>query len=324
MSDALYERYKDALRRGHVAAERSRTDAALEAYGEAARLAPDRALPLVGIGNVLARIGKADEALAAFDAALERAPTDEAALRRRADLLIDAGERAAAAATLDRLALTLERAGRHEAALDVAGRALELAESRSHRSGLRALIGRARTRATTDPGMAVALERAESMLEARVLTDEGRVAGSLDPAAASASDGRPPDTAPPDIAPPDIAPPDPVATMASAEDAAARHDPIATRDLAQSAAVGLRAAGQIDAALDVCYLALATNPADPVLHLTMAELYIDRGWDSLAADKLVLLARIIDLTDDAPNRIRLCAIVARHLAEEPRLQPICA
>jgi hypothetical protein len=151
-----------------------------------------------------------------------------------------------------------------------------------------------------------------------VLTDEGRVAGSLDPAAASASD------APPDIAPPDIAPPDPVATMASAEDAAARHDPIATRDLAQSAAVGLRAAGQIDAALDVCYLALATNPADPVLHLTMAELYIDRGWDSLAADKLVLLARIIDLTDDAPNRIRLCAIVARHLAEEPRLQPICA
>jgi hypothetical protein len=56
----------------------------------------------------------------------------------------------------------------------------------------------------------------------------------------------------------------------------------------------------------------------------MAELYIERGWDSLAADKLVLLARIIDLTDDAPNRIRLCDIVARHLADEPRLQPICA
>jgi hypothetical protein len=136
----------------------------------------------------------------------------------------------------------LEGAGRHEAALDVAGRALDLAESRSHRSGLRALIGRARAYTTLDPGMAGALERAESMLEARVLTEEGTVAGSIDPAAASASDGPPRDAASPDTAPPDIAPPDPVATMASAEDAAARHDPIATRDLAQSAAVGLGAA----------------------------------------------------------------------------------
>ena len=48
MSDALYERYKEALRRGHVAALRGRDAAALEAYSEAARLAPDRALPLVG------------------------------------------------------------------------------------------------------------------------------------------------------------------------------------------------------------------------------------------------------------------------------------
>ena len=57
MSDALYERYKDALRRGHVAALRGRQDAALTAYGEAAKLAPDRPLPLVSIGNVLAGLG---------------------------------------------------------------------------------------------------------------------------------------------------------------------------------------------------------------------------------------------------------------------------
>ena len=43
MSEALYERYKDALRKGHVAALRGRHDAALEAYGEASRLAPDQA-----------------------------------------------------------------------------------------------------------------------------------------------------------------------------------------------------------------------------------------------------------------------------------------
>ena len=35
MTEALYERYKDALRRGHVAAQRGRLEEALDAYGEA-------------------------------------------------------------------------------------------------------------------------------------------------------------------------------------------------------------------------------------------------------------------------------------------------
>ena len=46
MSDAPYERYKEALRVGHVAALHGRLDAALAAYAEAAAVAPDRALPL--------------------------------------------------------------------------------------------------------------------------------------------------------------------------------------------------------------------------------------------------------------------------------------
>ena len=62
MSEALYERYKDALRRGHVAALRGRHDVALDAYGEASRLAPDRALPYVGIAGVLTRLGHDTEA----------------------------------------------------------------------------------------------------------------------------------------------------------------------------------------------------------------------------------------------------------------------
>ena len=36
MSEALYEQYKDALRRGHVAALRGQLDAAAAAYREAA------------------------------------------------------------------------------------------------------------------------------------------------------------------------------------------------------------------------------------------------------------------------------------------------
>ena len=73
-SSSLYERYKDALRRGHVAALRGRNDAAIEAYQEAASIAPDRALPHAsgplsvlqfpnGSANLtyLLRLGAADE-----------------------------------------------------------------------------------------------------------------------------------------------------------------------------------------------------------------------------------------------------------------------
>jgi len=44
-SEALYEQYKDALKRGHVASLRGRVDAALLAYAEAALIAPERSTP---------------------------------------------------------------------------------------------------------------------------------------------------------------------------------------------------------------------------------------------------------------------------------------
>ena len=181
MSDALYERYKDALRRGHVAASRGRQDAALAAYGEAAKLAPDRSLPLVGIGNVLAGIGKHTEAVAAFDAALERVPADEAALRGRADSLVATGDRVRAAETLDRLAAALDANGRTPEALDVARRALELAESRSRRDGVKAMVARVSQSGTGgDPGVGETLSRALGILEDRVLGRNRHEAGAAD------------------------------------------------------------------------------------------------------------------------------------------------
>src|SRR3990170_4848992 len=116
MREALYERYKDAPPRGPHPAPPGRPDAALDAYGDAARLAPDRALPLVGIGTVLAKLGKHGDALAAFDSALERAPSDEGAMRGRADALAAVGDRVGAAATLDRLAAILDAADRRSEA----------------------------------------------------------------------------------------------------------------------------------------------------------------------------------------------------------------
>ena len=71
MSEAIYENYTEALRRGHAAAAKNRNAAALDAYSEAAKLAPDRALPLVGMGTVLAKLGKHKDALTAFHAAVE-------------------------------------------------------------------------------------------------------------------------------------------------------------------------------------------------------------------------------------------------------------
>ena len=333
MSDALYERYKDALRRGHVAALRGRQDAALGAYGEAAKLAPDRPLPLVGIGNVLAGLGKRTEALAAFDAALERAPTDEAALRGRADVLVASGDRAGAADTLDRLASALDANGRPSDALDAARRALELAESRGRRAGVKSMVARLTQSAPPgDPTVSESLSRALGILEERVLgRGRGEASAPMDAVADAATVVEEPEAAAvtepaePEPEPEPAAPPfDPVAATAAVEDAAASGDAAATRELAQIATAGHLAAGQLYAAIDVCYLALATNPADPGLHLSLAGLYLDLGWRPTAADKLALLAQLAELDGDTDTRTRLCAVVAERLQDDPRLTALCA
>jgi tetratricopeptide (TPR) repeat protein len=298
MTDALYERYKDALRRGHVAAQRSRFDEALAAYGEATRLAPDRPLPLVSIGSVLVRLGKWTEAMAAFDKALEKVPTDEPALRGRADALLAVGDRVRAAETLDRLANALDGAGRTTDAVDALRHALDLAESRSRRASLRSMVDRLQA----DPMAAAAAGDAVASAEALLRGPIGEEAP-------------PPEPPPPPF--------DAAGAMAAVEDAAERGDAEATREAALTAASGHRAAGQLHAAIDACYLALATNPDDPRLHLSLAELYLDRGWRSAAADKLVLLARLADLGDDGPTRTRICELAAR-VPDDPRLEAICA
>ena len=306
MSDALYERYKDALRRGHVAAHRGRLDEALDAYGEAARIAPDRASPMVGIGQVLVRLEKPAEAASAFDLALERAPDDETALRGRADLHAAHGDRVAAAATLDRLASALDASRRTADSLDAASRALDLAESRSRRATLQAMVDGLAADPASATTAALALSRANELL-----------AGPIGPEAEPSTPS--PSTEPPE---PPEPPFDAAVAMAAVESAAASGDAARTRSAALTAARGHRAAGQLHAAIDACYQALATNPADPSVHLALAELYIDRGWRTIAADKLVLLARLV-VEEDAPARARLCDLASR-LPDDARLEAICA
>jgi tetratricopeptide (TPR) repeat protein len=315
LSEVLYEQYKDALRRGHVAALRGRLDAAAAAYREAARIAPDRALPYVGLGGVLTRLGRSDEALVAYGAALDRAPSDEGAMHGRADVLAALGRRSEAADTLDRLAANLEREGRLADACDVARRALELAESRGRRQQVGALVARLREAAPGDIAAAEALERALGVLDSVPGVEPLPPAG--DAAAATDAAGAP-------IEPPPPAAPDPALLTLALEESLEAGDLDEARRRALVAAIGHRAVGQFHAAMDACYEALAILPSDPDIHLLLAELYLDRGWRGPAADKLVLLGRLSQLTGDGATRGRLCYLAAARFPDDPRLAAVCA
>ena len=70
MSESLFDQYKAALRRGHMAALAGSLEDALAAYDAAARLVPDRAMPLASRGTVLHRLDRWREAADALMAAV--------------------------------------------------------------------------------------------------------------------------------------------------------------------------------------------------------------------------------------------------------------
>ncbi len=125
MTDDLYERYKEALRVGHVAVLRGALEEATEAYRLASAIAPSRALPHTSLGGVLLRLGHLEEALVEYAAAVARAPHDEGALLGQAEALAMAGQRVDAAAALDHVSEIQEAAGRLPEAADTLRRAIE-------------------------------------------------------------------------------------------------------------------------------------------------------------------------------------------------------
>lgn len=316
MSEVLYEQYKEALRTGHVAALRGRLDAAAAAYRDASRIAPDRALPYVGLGGVLARLGRSDDSLAAYAAALDRSPDDEGAMQGRADVLAALGRRAEAAETLDRLAASLERDGRVADACDVARRALELAESRGRRGHVEELVAKLRLVAPGDTAAAASLERALGVLDS-----VPGVAAPGTPTTGTSPTDEPTDSA---TEPSPPAAPDPAMLTLAVEESLEAGDLEEARRRALIAANGHRAVGQFHAAMDACYQGLAIMPSDPDIHLLLAELYLDRGWRGPAADKLVLLGRLSQLTGDGATRGRLCYLAAARFPDDPRLAAVCA
>lgn len=307
MSEALYEQYKEALRRGHVAALRGRLDVAEAAYRAAALIAPDRALPYASLGGVLHRQGRPAEALEAYGTALSRAPQDEGALRGRAELHAGAGRRSEAAADYEALSSVAERAGRLTDACDAARRALELAESRSRRRELERLEGLLRA-PDADRTAVDALDEALRVLEAAEAPQEGLEAA--EPALESdAAPGGPAESVPEQA--PDGEPAahvtDPEILRAAADGLLDAGDVVGAAERYLALAALHLAAGRPDAAMDACLALLTVAPSDHRLQLAIATIQADQGWSEAAAEKLRLLARLADLDDDAVARSAVAA-----------------
>jgi hypothetical protein len=104
----------------------------------------------------------------------------------------------------------------------------------------------------------------------------------------------------------DLSPDLDVAALArSAELTLERRIPGVGLDELLDLASAYRRDGRADAALDTCYLALSLAPDDVGIHLALVELYDERGWQSLAGEKLDLLDRLTGLDADPARAARV-------------------
>ena len=343
-SEALYEQYKDALKRGHVASLRGLLEDALLAYAEAARIAPERSTPHSSAGTALLRRRRPADAIRHYEVALAMAPHDEAALLGRAQALAALDRRPEAADAYDLLAEVRAGAGKLSDAVDAARRGLEMAEGRERRRTLERLIKRLRASEPDEPGR-LALERALRVLDGEAMApaqDSPPPAASHSeahagthhrahaPTTAGASPSSPPVEAAPE--PHERRAEDPMpavirrpldrdlpadATVAVLEARALAATDAGTPGPALEALMDLaaayRRAGHVDAALDTCYTALTFDPDGISLHLALVELYDESGWPSAAVDKLALVEALATLDDDAAG---LALVAAARAARD--------
>jgi tetratricopeptide (TPR) repeat protein len=341
MTDDLYERYKEALRVGHVAVLRGALEEAIEAYRTAATIAPSRALPHTSLGGVLLRLGHLDEALVEYAAAVARAPHDEGALLGQAEALAMGGQRVDAAMVLDHVSEIQEAAARLPEAADTLRRAMELEESVERSRRQRGLLRQIRLSAgdhAAEQLLAKALRLRDEPAEvaaptSRVETPPAAVWPSADLAAM------------PDVA--EIAAPQEALISIGVMDGAidsqsigvgeSQHQPTGDELLAAAEAADLSGdvttlrslllwtarayarEGRFEAGLDATHRLLQRVPSDVDAHLVLVELYVARDWQSLAADKLALLGRLAELNDDTETHERLGVVARRSFPKDERL-----
>jgi tetratricopeptide (TPR) repeat protein len=333
VSGPLFEQYREALRRGHLSTLAGQLEDALEAYREAARLVPERTPALASQGTLLHRLNRWPEAAAVFDAALRLAPDDEATLRARATARAERGMRGGAAADFERLAFVLDVAGRADDAREAAERANEQ-EPTPGRAALVDRLGRTAAgeiveRPESEPASAPSSDP-DTTQAAPPEPPNGRVVGAwpveddlagLRAVAASQDEdqGRWPAVDLPSPAPPPMEgpPPDTEELMAQAAELYDAGDVAGSGEKMLVAIAVHRAAGRLDAALDVCFQLLAIAPGDPHVHLAIANLQLDRGWTPLAREKIDLLVRLTSLTGDTQAEADVHGLAAERLRDEP-------
>ena len=317
MSEPLFEQYKAALRRGHLAAIAGRLDEALDAYGEAAQLVPDRALPFASRGTVLHRLDRWPEAAEAFALALRTSPDDEATLRARAAAREERGMLSGAAEDFERLAFVLDVASRSSDAIEAAQRALAL-EPTPARTALVARLAEAATRAAgqgarQDAPSDVAGEPTPPRVVPPTAAETARAVQTSDPAQTWPLVDQPTPHPPPAEGPP----PDPDALLNEAAELLEAGNVEGASEKMLMAALVHRAAGRLDAALDICLQLVSIVPGDPHVHLAIANLQLDHGWTALATEKIELLLRLTALTGDTQAEADVRGLASERLRDEP-------
>lgn len=311
MTDTLFERYKEALRTGHVAVIRGRLEDAAGAYREAISITGDRVVPRTALGSVQLRLGEPAEALEAFDGALALEPDDDASLLGKAQALVVLRRTAEAALAYDQLARVRTAHARLPDAAEAARRALAIEptdERRERHAGLaedvRATQGAAVAESRGAPAAGEPADREAPGTDAEPLPG----AGASPPADAAVSGAT--TTPGPRL--------DPEGLLLVLEEAAARGDDEAAAAAALAAARSHREAGNVDAAFDACLLGIGVRPGDVSLHLLLADLAIDRGWIGQAGDAYRQLIRLADLDGDAAGADLVRGMAAARLPGDPR------
>jgi len=313
MRDGLFDRYREALRAGHVAVMRGRLEDAAAAYRAAAVIASDRAVPRTALGSVELRLGQPDHALASFDEALALAPADDAALLGRAQALVVLRRPDDAAATFDLLADARQEMGRRPEAGDALRRALEIQPTAGRRQRYRELTEELR-QMVGDAEAERALARALQFLEGDFV-DPASAETPLDES--SQGDATEPEmTAAPPAAPVHTADGD--AFVLVAEEAAARGDAPGAVAAALAAARAFRAAGHPVAALDACDRGLESGPDDVDLHLLIAGLAFERGAVGPAGETYRNLLRLVEIDGHRDARDRVLAAARAAFPDDPR------
>jgi tetratricopeptide (TPR) repeat protein len=304
MTETLFERYKEALRVGHVAVLRGRLEDAAAAYRDAISITADRAVPRTALGGVQLRLGDPAGALEAFDGALALEPDDDASLGGRAQALVVLRRTADAAVAYDYLAGVRATQGRLPDAAEAARRALAIEPTDERRRRHADFLG--------EPRAAGAPEAAEPGR----LEPDGAAAGLsgemvIGPAADAGEAATPTE-------PPTEPPPDPEALIVAFEEAAARGDAASAAVAALAAARAHREEGRVAAAFDACLLGIGIHPGDVDLHLLLADLAVDQGWTGQAGDAYRQLLRLADLDGDAATADLVRRTAAGRLPEDPR------